>query len=146
MRKRIGTAFAAFTVLAIWAGTCSADPTDDARAPAPTLSADQKAINACVTAFISKVLPSDESHVQIAIPSGRPTVFAAQDARDRESTKVMQLTMTAYSSGAGTQLAKAQCTVSAGARVLDLSAVALDPSRLAHLTAKDLKFTFTKGS
>jgi len=146
MRKRTGTACTALVVLAAWAGACVGDPADNARGPALKLSADQRAITACVTAFVSRMLPTDGSHIRTLIPTDYPRVFTDVDASNRESAKVMELSMTAYGSGGGKPLAKAECIVSAGARVLDLSLVALDRAGLEHLTMNDLKLTLTKGS
>ncbi len=144
MRQGTEAVIAAVAILAASAVACAADLAGDTRGSASTLSADQKAITACVTALVSRMHPSGGSHARTVIPSGHARVFSDLDASDRESAKVMQLKMTAYRAGTKELLATAECTVDSSALVLDLSMIVLNPSRLEQLTLSDLKFKIAK--
>lgn len=141
MRKGTEAVCAAVAILAASAVACAGDLAGETQGSAPKLSADQKAITPCVTALISRMHPSGGSHVRTVIPSGYGRVFSDTDASNRESTKVMELTMTAYRAGTKELLAQAVCTVGPSALVLDLSMIVLNPAGLEHLTLSDLRLT-----
>lgn len=86
---------------------------------------DQRAIDACVSAFSSAIHGSGRTKVRAAIPGYAP-VFSDLDAVDRESSKVMRVEMRAYSANSNKLLAKSVCTVSINAIVLNLSVDAFE--------------------
>lgn len=91
--------------------------------PSPTApSVDQQAVNACITAFASKLWPQRaRARVRAAMPAHHAEVFSKMDAMDRETLKVMEVEMQAYLPDTDRILAKSVCTVGANARVLNLS-------------------------
>ena len=90
------------------------------QSPSNISSVDQEAINACLTAFASKVHATGRAQVQAAIPN-YSQVFSKLDEMDRETSKVMAVQMNAYLGDTGQLLAKSVCTVSINAIVLNLS-------------------------
>ncbi len=145
MRQGTEAVFAAVAILAASAVACAGHPPGDTQESTPKLSADQSAITACVTALISRMHPSGDSHVRTVLPSSYARVFSDLDASDRESAKVMELTMTAYRAGTKELLAKAECTVDHNALVLDLSMIVLNPAGLEQLTLSDLRLMIVGG-
>lgn len=95
--------------------------------PSNISSVDQQAINACLTAFASKVQVTGHVQVDAAIPN-YSQVFSKLDAMDRETSKVMEVEMNAFLGGESDKLlAKSVCTVSINAIVLNLSVDKLQP-------------------
>lgn len=145
MRRGKEAVFAAVAVLAASAIACAGDTAGSTQGQPSKLSADQRAITACIAALISRMHPSGDSQVRAVIPSSYMRAFSNLDASDRESTKVMELKMTAYRAGTKELLAKAACTVDSSAIVLELSMTVLNPAGLEQLTLSDLKLTIVGG-
>ncbi len=91
------------------------------QAPSKLPNLDQQAVNACMTAFASRVQPAGQTRVRTVVPSNYGEVFSKFDVMDRETAKVMKVEMNAYLAGTDNLLAKSVCTVSINANVLDLS-------------------------
>lgn len=96
------------------------------QSPPKALSVNQEAINACATAFASKLLPQVHAQVRVVMPSTYAPVFSRLDAMDRETSKVMEVEMRAYaadnnSASTDRLLAQSVCTVGINATVLNLS-------------------------
>ncbi len=94
MRRGKEAVFAAVAVLAASAIACAGDTAGSTQGQPSKLSADQRAITACIAALISRMHPSGDSQVRAVIPSSYMGDFSNLDASDRESTKVMELKMT----------------------------------------------------
>lgn len=136
---------AAVAILAGPALACAGDLAGDTQRSLPKLSADQRAISACVTALNSRMHPSGGGQVRTVIPPSSARVFSDLDASDRESAKVMKLTMTAYVAGTKEPLAKAECTVDNRALVIDLFMTVLNSARLEQLSLNDIRLTIGGG-
>jgi uncharacterized membrane protein YadS len=91
-----------------------------------------KAINACFTAFINRIMPAARVKVRTVIADQRQ-VFHASTIEQR-----MNVEMTAKQGSHGAVLASGYCTVDRGARVQYLSTTVVNAEKLASLTVKDL--------
>jgi hypothetical protein len=109
--------------IGVGAGTAIADEEMivTGQPPPQALSVNQEAINACVTAFASKLPPPRNAQVRVVMPSRYAEVFSKLDAMDRETSKVMEVDMQAYSPATDRLLAKSVCRVGINATVLNLS-------------------------
>jgi hypothetical protein len=108
------------------------------QAPPKASRIDEQAVNACAAAFASKVLPAGHAPVRVVMPSQEPPIFSKLDAMDRESSKLMEVTMEAYAAGVAQPVARSVCTVGIHAIVVDLTAERAGPAVAATPAAQQI--------
>jgi hypothetical protein len=129
------------SALALIAGSTAAWAADDVTSAkhSPPISADAKATNACLNAFMARIFPAGAVRVRTVVPSGGTQVFSEGAGSIVADYGAMQVTMTVNLVRNDDLLAKSVCTVSKHAQVLNLSIGITDPGKLAGLTLKDVK-------
>jgi hypothetical protein len=111
------------------------------RSPRP-LSLDQRAVNACYSAFYREIMPgSTVPSRTVALPGGTD-VFASLGSSLLAPYKVMEVEMTARTHSQEL-LATSVCIVTRNARVVKLDTSVADPAKLTGLLPKDLRVAMT---
>ena len=104
--------------------------TSAARSPQ---SSDDKALTACMQAFIARIMPGAEARVTARQAAGLPQIFNSY-GMVRQAT----ITMTANRAKDDTLLASGRCVVSDNARVETLRVTIPHPEALAALKLRDI--------
>jgi hypothetical protein len=94
----------------------------------------QRAVIACVSSFISKILPGNDVPVRTAFAPTQTSSFSLGGY-----SVPIEVSLTARSAQDHALLAQSDCQVDRFARVLSLSLTSSDPSKLAGLTPADLR-------
>jgi hypothetical protein len=103
-------------------------------------SADQRATDACLQAFLTKVRPDSSLRVRAASePTTRDPVFESLNASPVAPYVTMQVEMSAGSRSDGKVFAKSVCVVDRQAVIRSLSVSVTDPVKLSQIQSKDLR-------
>ena len=98
------------------------------------VSPEVKATNACMNAFVDKILPGTQVKVRTVIADNRQLFLGVGSVVDAISVE-----MSARASSNGALLATGNCVVNRGATVQSLTARVKDQEKLASLTIKDIR-------
>jgi hypothetical protein len=108
------------------------------------LTRDQKAVNACFSAFVGDLFPGKSARVRTVAPANGVDVFSSSDSGSLLARfKVMEIVMTATLTHGNALLAKSVCTVNRDAKVLSVSTQVTNPAKLAGLTVKDMSLAMS---
>lgn len=140
MKVHISTAVCA---LALSAGTATALANDavviSGHTATPYISLDQRATQACVDAFIARLLPGNSVPVRSVVPPGEVPVFSYTTDVVIAPYMLMSVDMTATLVHGNQLLAKSVCKVNRNAKVVNLATRITDPAKLAGLLLQDVR-------
>jgi hypothetical protein len=101
----------------------------------PAVSPYQRAVSACVSSFMGKIMPGNTTPVRTAFA---PSIHESDFSLGGYFVPI-DVTLTARSARNGGLLAQSECQVDRFAKVRNLSLTASDPAKLAGLSVKDLR-------
>jgi hypothetical protein len=98
------------------------------------ISQDEKAVSACFEAFAAQLLPGKTVRVRTVLPRYAPVFHPAANVSR------MEVAMTARLARNDALLATSSCSVTRGARIIDMRIRPANSALLAGLTARDISF------
>jgi hypothetical protein len=136
MKLKLTTAYAAAALLIASSSVFATEGVViTGTAKAPTTTAYQRALSACMDGFVARILPGSSARVRVVIPPSNGTEFSGSLNPFGE----IEVELKAHSAQGHILLADSFCTVDRMAKVRSLSVPYSNRAKLAGLTLKDIR-------